>query len=213
MSLVLDHCFILVRPGAPEAERLVAGGLIEGPGNRHPGQGTANRRFFFANGMLELLWLADPAEAENGPGRGLSFGERARASGASPFGLILRDAAGAGGTPPFDGWRYQPDYLPPPDAFHVGSNSGELREPLCIYMPFAPAPPTLDAESVNARRIERVRVGTPVRTGSRVLDRLAAVGGLEIATACEHLLEITLDGAGARDAVDFRPDLPLRLYA
>jgi hypothetical protein len=40
---------------APEAERIAAFGLCEGPSNVHPGQGTANRRFFFRNAMLELL--------------------------------------------------------------------------------------------------------------------------------------------------------------
>ena len=46
-TMHLDHIFIRARPGAPEAEALKAFGLTEGSPNRHPGQGTANRRFFF----------------------------------------------------------------------------------------------------------------------------------------------------------------------
>ncbi len=52
----LDHVFVLARPGAPEADRLVALGLTEGSPATHPGQGTANRRFFLEDGMLELLF-------------------------------------------------------------------------------------------------------------------------------------------------------------
>ena len=49
----------------PEAEYLTRLGLIEGLPNVHPGQGTANRRFFFENAMLELLWVEHPGEAQN----------------------------------------------------------------------------------------------------------------------------------------------------
>ncbi len=56
----LDHVFVCTARDAPEAERLRALGLVEGTSNVHHGQGTANRRFFFANAMLELLWVHDP---------------------------------------------------------------------------------------------------------------------------------------------------------
>jgi len=41
-------------------------GLTEGTRNDHPGQGTANRRFFFSNTALELLYVSDANEAEEG---------------------------------------------------------------------------------------------------------------------------------------------------
>jgi hypothetical protein len=61
----IDHIFIRVLPGGAEAELLRALGLSEGSGNTHPGQGTANRRFFFANAFIELLWIADAEEIAN----------------------------------------------------------------------------------------------------------------------------------------------------
>jgi hypothetical protein len=61
----IDHIFICAQPGAPEAEALVRFGLVEGSGNTHPGQGTANRRFFFDNAFIELLWLVNAAEADS----------------------------------------------------------------------------------------------------------------------------------------------------
>jgi hypothetical protein len=33
--------------------------------NQHPEQGTANRRFDFANAMLELLWVSDARDAQS----------------------------------------------------------------------------------------------------------------------------------------------------
>jgi len=45
----VDHLFVCANLGAPEADSLIAFGLTEGAPNVHPGQGTANRRFFFHN--------------------------------------------------------------------------------------------------------------------------------------------------------------------
>ncbi len=53
MRIELDQLFLCTDPGAPEAEELVQFGLREGPTNQHAGQGTANRRFAFANAMIE----------------------------------------------------------------------------------------------------------------------------------------------------------------
>lgn len=61
----VDHVFICVEHGAHEAEVLKRFGLTEGSANRHPGQGTANRRFFFRNAFIELLYLQDFAEVQN----------------------------------------------------------------------------------------------------------------------------------------------------
>ena len=137
MNLQLDHIFILVEPEAEVADRLLESRFQEGPRNTHPGQGTANRRFYFANGMLEFIWVRDPHEAKTGPGRDLQFPERAADPAASPFGIILvprQDAAS--GDMPFPGWHYQPAYFPAPRGFHVGANSRNLTEPLCFYFPF-----------------------------------------------------------------------------
>lgn len=92
--LELHHFFILTEPLAPEAELHTEMGLIEGPPNDHPGQGTDDRRFFFCNSALELLYVRDAAEAEEGPARRLRFPERATQLGASPFGLVLSRQSG-----------------------------------------------------------------------------------------------------------------------
>ena len=65
MHLSIDHIFIWTSKGAPEAEHLKEFGLEEGSPNRHPGQGTACRRFFFHNAMLELLWIENETEVQS----------------------------------------------------------------------------------------------------------------------------------------------------
>lgn len=103
MALELDHVFICVSRGGAEAEELVRFGLREGPPNVHAGQGTANRRFFFQNGMLELLWVENPLEAKSQRTAPTRLWERwsARQSGACPFGIIVRPAEAESTSVPF----------------------------------------------------------------------------------------------------------------
>ncbi|SRR5712691_9935264 len=70
MSVDLDHLIVFCSAGAPEAEDLVRLGLTEGSPNIHAGQDTTNRRFFFQNGFIELLWVSDPNEVQSEPVRG-----------------------------------------------------------------------------------------------------------------------------------------------
>src|SRR5437667_11016558 len=90
----IDHLFICTCIGACEAERLLAFGLTEGTPNVHPGQGTANRRFFFRNAFLELLWVQDSSTAQSAAIRPTHLWEHwsGRRSSACPFGFIFRPA-------------------------------------------------------------------------------------------------------------------------
>jgi hypothetical protein len=67
-TIEIDHVFVCTSINGLEADCLRDLGLREGSSNVHPGQGTANRRFFFTNAMLELLWVTDRAEARGGSG-------------------------------------------------------------------------------------------------------------------------------------------------
>jgi hypothetical protein len=65
VGIDLDHFLILTEPAAPQAELLTNIGLVEGTSNTHPGQGTANRRFFFSNAMLELAYIREDYTSES----------------------------------------------------------------------------------------------------------------------------------------------------
>ena len=87
----LDHLFICTAIDAPAAETLRQFGLVEGTPNTHPGQGSANRRFFFRNFMLELLWVHDVEEARTQP---IHLADRwLQRHTHCPFGLCLRPSA------------------------------------------------------------------------------------------------------------------------
>jgi hypothetical protein len=125
MTVELDHLFIWTSHSAPEAERLIAFGLTEGAPNHHPGQGTACRRFFFHNAMLELLWVENATEAQSEAIRRLQLWERGSARGnqASPFGIGLRPTDPKCADVPFPAWEYQPPYLPDPLVIHIGADT------------------------------------------------------------------------------------------
>src|SRR5438270_148775 len=112
MALELDPVFIGPPPGPPGAAPRAARGRKGGPPNRHPGQGTACRRFFFRNAYLEFLWVEDAEEARGPLAGPLRLWERCswRQCGACPFGLILRPAAPGSDEVPFPTWEYRPPY-------------------------------------------------------------------------------------------------------
>src|SRR5262245_35966152 len=119
MALQLHHAFVCASVGAPEARHLLEAGLVEGSRNTHPGQGTANRRFFFERGFLELIWVHDEREARSelaGPTR---LWDRwvGRGGAANPFGLCFSSSDGVAAGLPFATWAYRPDYLPDGRSF------------------------------------------------------------------------------------------------
>jgi hypothetical protein len=217
VAVEVDHLFVLVAAGGPEASRLIAAGLTEGPPNVHPGQGTANRRFFFDDAMLELLWVADPAETEAGPARATGLVERwrGRATGACPFGIAVRPRPGTPPEAPFAGWRYAPPYLPPPAWILVADSCRELREPFLFYVPVGDPPVHLRVGApvrhrAGIRRLTAVRLesATDCQPGTRAA---LAAADVAVARGPADLLRLGFDGERAGQRADLRPDLPLVL--
>jgi hypothetical protein len=215
----LDHLFIWAAPGAPEAERLIAFGLVEGGRNVHPGQGTANRRFFFHNAMLELLWVCDAAEVQGEAIRRTQLWERwrGRTQGASPFGICLRPARPDLEGLPFPAWEYRPPYLPAPLAIHVGDGTA-LAEPWWFYLSFvrrgdaARGRPQPVQHPAGLREVTRLRVAGPwAERPSPVAEAVRRTGVVTFAAEPEHLLEVGFDHEEQGRRVDFRPVLPLIL--
>ena len=209
MAIELDHIFIVTDPGASAADLLSGMGFVEGTRNAHPGQGTANRRFFFANSMLELLYVHDPQEAANGPGSRLRFTERTADAQASPFGLIVR--ANAGTTEkPFPGWSYYPEYFPADKCFHVGENSDLLEEPLCICIPLGLLPTKSQSQPENPREtITEVRISVPIVRPSLTLEAIAKCERISLRLNEPHLLELVFNEEQEGQSKDMTPELPL----
>jgi hypothetical protein len=214
MGVELDHVFICVNRSAPEAEELAKFGLAEGPSNVHPGQGTANRRFFFRKGMLELLWVEDPAEAQNEVTAPTHLWERwsQRESGASPFGILVRPANGDE-EPPFPAQEYRPVWLPADLRIYIAPTG--VEEPMWGFMPFMRRFHHQERFAVahpnGAREITGLTLTTPLPLRSSAARALIEGSVLAVRDGPDHLLTLELDHGLRQEHHDFRPFLPLVL--
>ena len=87
----IDHIFIFSSCEGKEADELVQFGLTEGSSRIHPGQGTMNRKFYFENFFLEILWVYNQAETQSEQTIATKLWERSnfQTNNYSPFGLCL----------------------------------------------------------------------------------------------------------------------------
>jgi hypothetical protein len=219
MTFEFDHLFICTDIGAPEADLLVSLGLVEGTSNTHPGQGTANRRFFFRNAMLEFLWVCDPEEARSELIRPTHLWERwaNRQSGACPFGFCLRSMTNDGDSIAFPSWAYRPPYLPEPLSIAVGTNSDVLTEPMLFQTPFGQRPDRYSTEKaqplehpIGWQEITRVELVSPAANRpSPALQAAIDTDRIGLRVGAGYCVELGFDGEVQGHRVDFRPGLPL----
>ena len=133
----IHHIFIFTNPKGKIADELVEFGLTEGSRRVHPGQGTANRKFYFDNFFLEILWVEDQQEFNRELIVSTGLGQRAeyQLNSSSPFGLCLANE------PATDSlfaaaYRYQPDYFPTGMTIDVLANNLCPQLPWTFRLPF-----------------------------------------------------------------------------
>jgi hypothetical protein len=214
MTLELDHAFVGCTACAREAEVLLQLGLVEGSSNTHAGQGTANRRFFFDNFMLELIWVVDATEATNPRTRGTRLWERCpnKSPDINPFGILFRAVGDPASTAPFRTWSYRPSYLPPGMAIEVAEGT-TLQEPELFYLPFLRRAGHPTAEPTNHalpfRRVKGLSAGARSLAALSEASRAAQMHGLlDYFEADRDVIEIHFEGS-VQMRVDLRPALPL----
>jgi hypothetical protein len=194
----IDHLFIFSDSPHAAAEELRALGLTEGSGRAHPGQGTTNRKFYFENFFLEILWVHDAAEINSPLLLPTQLGERARyaTTGASPYGLCLVN------TPDTDpvfaaALAYQPVYFPAGLPIEVLPHAHNPSLPWTFRLPFkgpkaAPTEPT--QHPAGLRRLTRAAFGLAKYDAADLLLRqLADQPQLAFVPAAENSLTLTLD--------------------
>jgi hypothetical protein len=219
-SFELDHVFICTDVGAPEADRLRDFGLTEGAPNVHPGQGTANRRFFFHNAMLELLWVHTPDEAQSASARPTRLWERwdGRHSDTLPFGICLRPRHPTTEALPFPAWAYTPTYLPSPWVIHVGENSTILAEPMLFYVAFGRRPDQASSRyplehATGFREMTSLQIQRPQSIPpSAALRAVVDMGIVTVRAGTPALMELGFDGETRGQSIDFRPGIALVLH-
>ncbi len=143
-----DHIFIFTATKGKIAERLIELGFTEGSSRIHPGQGTINRKFYFNNFFLELLWVINPAELNSELIRVTKLNERANYNynGNSPFGLCIENTIDTE-LLFADAHKYQPHFFPEGMVIDVLANSSNPTLPWTFRLPFkgpkaAPNEPT-----------------------------------------------------------------------
>jgi hypothetical protein len=213
----IDHIYICASKNAPAGDILTAFGLIEGSPNTHPGQGTASRRFFFHNFMIELLWIENDEEALSERTRPMRLFERClQVPDCSPFGIGFRPSSGKSEPVSFPAWDYHPMYLPDPLKIQVAENT-PLNEPMFFYLSFLKRQDTVSAErrepmnhKIPLDEITSVRIKvnqkSPLSEAAVILNQLK---NFTIEKSDEHLLELEFNNRNCRQCKDFRPALPL----
>jgi len=217
----IDHLFMFVSQGAPEAEALTNFGLLEGTSIVHPGQGTANRRFFFHNAMLELIYITNQAEAQSDHVAPLKLLERSmyQTSGYSPFGLCLRlPGSSAESEVPFSTFEYQPQYLPPGASIKIASGT-HPAEPLIFYMPSLRRPDDYPSERaqplnhpVGFKEVTGLRFTLPQSEIPSEAARIVETARIaSFSTGSSYAVELRFDNEQQRKSHDFQPLLPLSI--
>lgn len=213
----IDHIFILSTPGAPEADALVHFGWTEGSRNTHPGQGSANRRFFTRNTMLEFLWITDKNEATSGEAGKLGLFERSnwKQNGASPFGFCLRPTSLPTAQLPFPTWLYKVEYFPDLEGISMADEPAGLVAPEIFMLPFATRQEDYPEERKQPMEhafggeylTETILYGNFPET-LLALPTLQENGILSLVEQENTCLELVFDQAN-RGRKDFRPHIPL----
>ena len=223
----IDHLFVLVEPDTDEATAdrldratrcLTDAGLREGSSNDHPGQGTANRRFFFGNAMFELLYFTDLEAARRPPADVLQLPARASGRGACPFGVAFRPSTEPGEPARFEHVHYRPIYLPDTLSIHVAA-SCPVSGPLWFHLPFidpgARPPAGAPRGDVEPRdhpagldRLTRLGFVTP--SAPSRLDRSVSAGQpIDWTLGERHWLTLSFDDERQGRGIERVADLPL----
>ncbi len=212
----LDHIFICVSKGAPEARELIDFGLIEASSNVHPGQGTANRRFFFHNVFLELLYLEDATEAKSDVTANTGLYERCSfLNDASAFGFCFKPNHETQQKPNFKSWQYKPVFFPAPNCVEVAI--APYCEPMWFFISFlGPANPAKQKEPIHhdvpLQYLTNTRVFQPLSEApSDAWEKANQLASFSVLNHPETLLELEFDHHREARAHDFRPALPLRI--
>jgi hypothetical protein len=207
MAFEFDHAFVFVGAGAPDADLLAAAGLVEGASNIHPGQGTQNRRFFFQNGMIELIWVHSEEETSSGSIARAQLLERFqyKLTGACPFGIGLSSAKGEMENLPFNTWSYRPPYLPDGVKIAVAEVSQSPEKLFAFVVPGAGSRPKWN----GAVSIRKILVRYPAWKFSDFGDQLGSDGLVSLSHGPEPIMQVLLNTGREARRIDLRPRTPL----
>lgn len=134
--MIIDHIIIFSTNNGQEADELVKFGFIEGSNRIHPGQGTRNRKFYFEDFFLEIVWVHNRNEILSEATKPTGLWDRAnhQENGSSPFGICLQNTDDT--LKLFsDFFRYRPIYLSEGQSFDIITNKTHDYLPWTCRLP------------------------------------------------------------------------------
>lgn len=147
----IDHIFIFSANRGSEAAQLIDFGLVEGSSRAHPGQGTTNRKFYFENFFLELLWVSNENEIKSKrTGPTLLWERSVRGNQYSPFGLCLHNNEASRDLFK-ESDSYNPVYFPKEKTIDIIKNEKAGSLPWTFRLPQIEAPSKSAKEPTHHR--------------------------------------------------------------
>ncbi len=225
-GLDLDHLYICVAEGAPEASVLENAGLrLAGDTAHHIGQGTASVFFVFENMYLELSWVEDSVELA-GADQELAEKFNNAAEGGSPFGLGLRRSEPITDSLPFQARSYYQEWMREGSSIEI-AQTNHSNEPEVFVVPTYMGHDSLLAMATAARpelledlkhpagieKLTKIRISGPNLPGdSQTLAVLSERGIVTFGESTKQVAELTFDQGRHGKTIDARPDLPLVIH-
>ncbi len=135
--MTIDHIFIFTDDNGKVADELVDFGLAEGSNRIHVGQGTTNRKFYFDNFFLEILWVHNVNEIASDKTKPMGLFQRAeyKTNLFSPFGLCIVNSEDTAAIFK-NAFKYQPDYFPKGMKIDIIKNEDHIDLPWTFRLPF-----------------------------------------------------------------------------
>ncbi|MFK7854651.1 MAG: VOC family protein [Granulosicoccus sp.] len=192
-------------------------GFSEGSNNRHPGQGTANHRFFFNNFMLEFLFVEDVEGLVAEQAQKLALQDRFTETAVSPIGVASRRSSALKSAADYAYGVYQAPYLPAELEIHVALNPDRL-EPLWFHLPFVSGLQESDkrpdqeprSHANGARELTSLTVEMPFAPSACSFD-IAEKLGVKLKQGDRHAAHLEFDGGRQGQRLPLPPSLPLTL--
>lgn len=193
----IDHIFIFTNDQGKVADKLVEFGFVEGSHRVHTGQGTTNRKFYFENFFLEILWVHNEKEINSELVKPTGLWQRAeyKRNEFSPYGLCMVNNDETNEL--FENAsRYQPAYFPNGLTIEICKNEDQPQLPWTFRLPFK-GPKRNETEpkdhSNGIRRLTKVNFHYRNSGTSQYVDYFQNESNIDFTASEDYGLTLTFD--------------------